>query len=155
MMRTNVRKKPLSKAMLLPMPAADARAISLENHLALVAMRNGNGNVDLMLGLFKIVYMACLLYEAIHGRGELDLFRDAEGVLTRSMARAKRDEAWCIPAEEAVALEKIVTLYDQYLATLPAHRFVHARGRLHRFIASKAISPIAYERTPPLSDSDE
>ncbi|MEW6346605.1 MAG: hypothetical protein AB1704_38715, partial [Pseudomonadota bacterium] len=126
-MKTNRRREPLSKAMLLPVPAVDARAISLENHLALVAMRSGQGNVDLVLGLFKIVYMAYFLHEALRARTEPDLFRDAEHVLMRTTARANRGEAWSIPAEDVSCLERIVTLYDRYLATLPAHRFISAR----------------------------
>ncbi|PNE56713.1 hypothetical protein A8H39_13200 [Paraburkholderia fungorum] len=129
--------------MLLPVPAVDARAISLENHLALVAMRSGQGNVDLVLGLFKIVYMAYFLHEALRARTEPDLFRDAEHVLMRTTARANRGEAWSIPAEDVSCLERIVTLYDRYLATLPAHRFISARDRLQRFLAGKSVSPIA------------
>ncbi|MFM0412577.1 MAG: hypothetical protein RXR20_04645 [Paraburkholderia sp.] len=141
-MKTNRRREPLSKAMLLPVPAAHAGAVSLENHLALVAMRSGQGNVDLVLGLFKIVYLAYFLHEAMRGRADLDLFRDAEGVLTRSTARANRGEAWSIPAEDVSCLERIVTLYDRYLATLPAHRFISARDRLQRLLAGKSVSPI-------------
>lgn len=142
-MKTNRRREPLSKAMLLPVPAVDARAISLENHLALVAMRSGQGNVDLVLGLFKIVYMAYFLHEALRARTEPDLLRDAEHVLMRTTARANRGEAWSIPAEDVSCLERIVTLYDRYLATLPAHRFISARDRLQRFLAGKSVSPIA------------
>ncbi|USU14550.1 hypothetical protein [Paraburkholderia fungorum] len=142
-MKTNRRREPLSKAMLLPVPAVDARAISLENHLALVAMRSGQGNVDLVLGLFKIIYMAYFLHEALRARTEPDLFRDAEHVLMRTTARANRGEAWSIPAEDVSCLERIVTLYDRYLATLPAHRFISARDRLQRFLAGKSVSPIA------------
>lgn len=66
-------------------------------------------------------------------------------MLTRTTARAHRGEQWSIPAEDVSYLEEIVSLYDYYLATLPAHRFMSARGRLQRFLASKSASPVAAE----------
>jgi hypothetical protein len=50
---------PLTRTLLLPMPAATARACSLENHLSLVALRQSLGNLALAGRLLKIV---CLGY---------------------------------------------------------------------------------------------
>ena len=60
------RKKPLTKEMLLRLPVARVRAISLENHLALVTMRRGHGNPDVVSCLLKTAYLACFLHEALH-----------------------------------------------------------------------------------------
>jgi hypothetical protein len=49
---------PLTHAMLLPMPVELARKVSLQNHLALVALRQGQGNADLVAELLKTVYVA-------------------------------------------------------------------------------------------------
>jgi hypothetical protein len=132
--------------MLLPMPVTEARAISLENHLALVTMRAGHGNMDLMSCLLRAVYIACFLHEADHGRAALDFFRQAEQLLTRSIQRAQRKEGWSLPDvddPDGVILEEILALYDRQLASTPVHRVAAAHTRLRRFMASGQLSPIA------------
>jgi len=52
---------PLTRAMLLPMSAARVRKVSLQNHLALVALRQGHGNIDLAGELLKTVFVAFFL----------------------------------------------------------------------------------------------
>ncbi|MBB2984539.1 hypothetical protein FHX58_007430 [Paraburkholderia tropica] len=49
--------------MLLPLPADTVRSISLENHLALAAMRSGQGTSDTMIGLLRVLYMTYYLLE--------------------------------------------------------------------------------------------
>ena len=135
-------RKPLTRDMLLPLPVAETRPISLENHLALVAMRGGHGNADLMICLLKAVYLSYFLHEAAYGRTGLDPFREAEAVLQHSVTRAERNEGWWIPQADSAILEAILTLYDGQLASMPAHVLAAARARLQRYLASDLISPI-------------
>lgn len=132
------------------MPVNEAHAISLENHLALVTIRAGHGNKDLMSCLLRAVYIAYFLHEAEHGRVALESFREAENVLMQSVQRAERNEGWSLPDGEDVdgaILEEILSLYDQQLAATPAHRVTAARARLRRFITSDQSSPIAVTQT--------
>ncbi|MFM0557379.1 hypothetical protein P0D69_41505 [Paraburkholderia sediminicola] len=130
----------------MPLPVAGARAVSLENHLALVAMRSGHGNPDVMSCLLKSVYLACFLHEAVHGHIGLEPFREAEGALTRCVMQAELSEEWLLPDDENTILARILTLHDQQLASMPAHLVTAARERLYRFIASDVGSPIPPER---------
>lgn len=133
--------------MLLPLPETDVRATSLENHLALVTMRAGHGNTDLMSTLLRAVYITCFLHEAAHGRGALEFFRQAEEVLTQSIRRAEREEGWSLTDADGLILEEILTVYDEQLASTPAHRVAAAHARLRRFSVSNQLSPIAAAQT--------
>jgi hypothetical protein len=126
--------------MLLPLPETDARATSLENHLALVTLRAGHGNTDQMSTLLRAVYIACLLHEAAHGRGALEFFRQAGEVLTQSIRRAEREEGWGLPDADGLVLEEILTLYDEQLASTPVHRVAAAHARLRRPALNSRLS---------------
>jgi hypothetical protein len=56
--KTGRTTPPLTRAMLLPIAADLASKVSLHNHLALVALRQGQGNADLIAELLKTVYVA-------------------------------------------------------------------------------------------------
>ncbi|MBS2132098.1 hypothetical protein KEX41_28335 (plasmid) [Burkholderia thailandensis] len=135
------RKKPLTREMLLPLPVAKSRALSLENHLALVAMRTGNGNVDQMSCLLKVVYLAWFMLDEPVA-DEPPLFHQAEAALERSTTRAEHREGWTLPDDDCQAIEQILVLHDRQLASLPSHRYMSAWARLTRFIASPNRSPL-------------
>lgn len=128
--------------MLLPIPAVNARAASLERHLALVKMRSGHGNADVMSCLLKTVYMTYFLHEAQYGRSAFEPFRDAERVLTQSVRSAELKDGWSLPDNDCAIIETILTLHDRQLDSVPAHLLATAQERLNRFISSDRISPI-------------
>ncbi|WP_081085629.1 hypothetical protein [Burkholderia stagnalis] len=135
------RRKPLTREMLLPLPVSKVRALSLENHLALVAMRTGSGNVDQMSCLLKVVYLSFfLLDDPVPDR--IQVFRDAEAALERSSARAERKEGWTLPDDECAAIEQVLVLHDHQLASLASHRYTSAWTRLTQFVASPKQSPL-------------
>lgn len=144
------RKPPLTREMLLPLPPGDARAISLENHLALAAMRSGHGNADLMLCLLKAMYMTYFLHEAAYGRTGFEPFREAECVLDDSLGRAERNEGWSLPQTAGAIIGDILTLYERQLAFMPVHALTAARARLIRYLASERLSPIPQEKAATL-----
>ncbi|WP_423383471.1 hypothetical protein [Burkholderia sp. LMG 32019] len=131
----------MTREMLLPLPIAKARAMSLENHLALVAMRTSRGNVDLMSCLLKAVYLAWFLLDDPTAE-QLRVFRDAEAALERSTTYAERNEGWAVPEEDCKAIEQILVLHDQQLGSLASHRYTSAWERLTQFIASPQRSPL-------------
>jgi hypothetical protein len=103
--------------MLLPMPAVDARAISLERHLALVMMRSTD--VQHSIGFARL--NAC----------------STEPRRTRSLRGS-----WSLPDAGCAIVETILALHDQQLASAPAHLLMTAQERLNRFIASNRVSSI-------------
>ena len=136
------RKKPLTKEVLLRLPVARVRAISPENHLALVTMRRGHGNPDVVSCLLKTGYLACFLHEALHDRLALEPFREAERALMRSVKRVELKKGWSMSDEDGAILGTILALHDQQLAAVAVHQLSAARERLNRFIVSEQISPI-------------
>jgi hypothetical protein len=136
----------MTRAMLLPLPASNARAMSLENHLALVAMRGADGNAELMVRLLRTFYLSYFLHEAVHGRTELQPFREVEAVLLHSVSRGERNEGWALSPADSAILGNVLTLHDQQLASIPVHVLEVARVRLQRFAASDLDSPIPREK---------
>lgn len=138
-------RHPLSKEMLLPLPHARTRALSLEHHLALATIARGHANVDLMVCLLKAVYTAFYL------RGESPVgaddpeFQRAEAALSQCIARAERGETWAMLDRDKAAVERILVLHDEQLAAVPTHRYLTALDKLSRFAVEGMQSPI-----PPL-----
>jgi len=127
--------------MLLPLPVSKVRALSLENHLALVAMRTGSGNVDQMSCLLKVVYLSFFLVDDPAAE-HIQVLRDAEAALERSAARAERKEGWTLPENDCAAIEQVLVLHDHQLASLASHRYTSAWTRLTQFVASPKLSPL-------------
>ncbi|WP_232490703.1 hypothetical protein [Burkholderia ubonensis] len=139
------RRKPLTREMLLPLPVSKVRALSLENHLALAAMRTGSGNVDQMSCLLKVVYLAWFLLDD-PATEHAQVFRDAEAALERSSTRAQRREGWILPEDDCTAIEQILVLHDDQLAPLASHRYTSAWTSLTQFVASPKQSPLPVAR---------
>ncbi|AOK19285.1 hypothetical protein WT26_25475 [Burkholderia cepacia] len=135
-------KKPLSKDLLLPLPADVARKKSLEHHLALASLQSGNGSTDAIGKLFHALYVAYYVHVATIGYLDLDQFRTAEVALHDGAAIWKETGNFDIPEGSRVAIECVLLLYDQQLADQPAHRFSSAADKLARFLTTPDISPI-------------
>ncbi|RKE35616.1 hypothetical protein B0G76_1731 [Paraburkholderia sp. BL23I1N1] len=143
-------RPPLGKSMLLPLPVARIRSLSLEHHLALETITSGHGNVDLLVCLLKAVYTAWYLREEIPASAGSRPFQHAEAALERCIARAERGEAWEMLDADKSAIEKVLLLHDKQLATVPAHRFLMALDSLNHFAVGGLKSPI-----PPLTCTDQ
>ncbi|KVD73551.1 hypothetical protein WS62_08455 [Burkholderia sp. ABCPW 14] len=136
-------KKPLSKDMLLPLTAAVARKKALEHHLALASLQNGNGTPDALSKVFQTIYLAYFVHEATVGRHDLDQFRMAEAAVVDCAVAGKKTDIFEIPAAGRAAVEHILLMHDQQLATVPAHVIATAHARLAQFVANEKLSPIA------------
>ncbi|HDR9283258.1 hypothetical protein [Burkholderia vietnamiensis] len=138
-------RRPLSKEMLLPLPQARTRALSLEHHLALATIASGHANVDLMVCLLKAVYTAFYLRDEAPASADDSEFQRAEAALERCIARAERGDAWVMLDHDKAAVERILVLHDEQLAAVPTHRYLTALDKLNRFAVGGLRSPI-----PPL-----
>ncbi|WP_418884186.1 hypothetical protein [Burkholderia contaminans] len=132
--------------MLLPLPLARIRALSLEHHLALATIAKGHANVDLMVCLLKAVYTAFYLREGTSTGADESQFQHAEAALSRCIGRAERGETWVMLDRDKAAIERILALHDEQLAAVPTHRYLTALDKLNRFAVGGMQSPI-----PPLA----
>lgn len=122
------------KAMLLPLPAETVRSISLENHLALAAMRSGQGTSDTMIGLLRVLYMTYYLLEAQGYWVGLQAFLDDEAALDESIRGAAVGREWQLSAERLPAIEEVLRRSDEVVGSI--YRYVEAWGKLTRFVSA-------------------
>lgn len=133
----------MTKDMLLPLPAAVARKKSLEHHLALASLQSGSGTTDAVSKIFQTIYLAYFVHEATVGRQDLDQFRIAETTVVECAVAAKKTGTFEIPTSGRTAVEHVLLMHDQQLASVPAHMIATAHTRLAQFVATDKLSPIA------------
>ncbi|KWD85129.1 hypothetical protein [Burkholderia ubonensis] len=141
MRKTSPRKRrPLTKAQLLPLPADQVQRLSLKHHLALVSLRDGHGDLEVIGTLLHVLYLAYFLRNA--SDADPELYPRAEAVLDQCVARAERGESWALTDGERVVIVQLVVAHDAQLGTVPAHRYLEAWERVVRVTAPGARSPI-------------
>ena len=133
----------MTKDILLPLTAAVARKKSLEHHLALASLQCGNGTADAVSKVFQTIYLAYFVHEAMVGRRDLDQFRAVEAAVVDCAVAGKKTDIFEIPASGRAAVEHILLMHDQQLASVPAHVIASAHVRLAQFVADDKLSPIA------------
>ncbi|MGK8200425.1 hypothetical protein [Burkholderia cepacia] len=133
----------MTKDMLLPLSASVARKKSLEHHLALASLQSGNGTPDALSKVFQTINLAYFVHEATVGRHDLDQFRMAEAAVVDCAVAGKKTDIFEIPGEGRVAVEHILLVHDQQLASVLAHVIGTAHVRLAQFVADDKLSPIA------------
>lgn len=143
--RAGQRRRPLTKALLLPMDCAAAREQSLKLHLALVACRGFHANGHLINELMRAVYLAYFLQRAGYGKHPSEHFKIAECAVEVALAHAHETGEWRLAPEVMSDFEELIALYDTQLARAPLHAVLHAEAQLKEFLAGTANSPIVVE----------
>jgi hypothetical protein len=135
---TSRNRRPLTKAQLLPIPAAELRRIQLKHHVALAALRDANDNVAQLATLLNAIYLAYFLDSTERGS-----YRRAETALQDCADRAAQGESSALIDVERAAVEHVLARLDERLAAVPMHRYVAAFERLQRVTAADTVvSPI-------------
>lgn len=135
---TTRNRRPLTRAQLLPIPAAELRRIQLKHHVALAAMRNAHDDVAQLATLLNAIYLAYFLDPVEPGP-----YRRAEAALQDCADRAVRGESGALTDLERAAVEHVLAHLDAQLAAVPMHRYVAAFERLQRVTtADTVVSPI-------------
>ena len=132
--KTRRTTPPLTRAMLLPMSAELASKVSLHNHLALVALRQGQGNADLIAELLKTVYVAYDLLDPSQLATQAGYFTRAETAIKTLIKQAAATGEWRLAEEQCEGIEVIVSLHDAQLAALRKHQVDGAKDRLMRVL---------------------
>ncbi|WP_244137122.1 hypothetical protein [Burkholderia pyrrocinia] len=140
------KRKVRTKEMLLPLPAAAVRDISLENHLALVTMRTGHGTADTMIALLRILYMTFYVLGKDRTDADLALFLEVEAALDESIQVAGAGRDWRLPAERLPAIGLVLLRCDETVANVPKYRYVEAWEKLNAFVRSARKSPLPGSR---------
>jgi len=124
----------------LPLGPARARALSLEHHLALVALRTGQAGVDVITRLFNAIGAARFLHEATHGRvsPEQPHFEQAWRALLAYANQIREGRPAAMNEVDLKFLEQLVLLHDEQMATTPVHQLLDARQRLGRWLDQAA-----------------
>jgi hypothetical protein len=120
--------------MLLPMSAALVQKVSLQNHMALVALRQGRGNSDLAGELLKTVFVAFYLAEPDHLATHAKYFAQAETAIKALIKDAVLEGGWRLEEDQCRGIEAILVLHDAQLASLPVHRIEGTKQRLMRVL---------------------
>lgn len=144
-----MKRRQLSKAQLLPLPADYQRRMQLRHHLALASLRAGQASPEQLALLLSTIQLAYLLRAPAGGTArEADeaLFQRAEQTLERCYARLSEGVPVLLLEHERGDLERIVTGYDARLAALPAHRYADAQAELHHHVFT-GRSPIPAQRS--------
>lgn len=135
---TSRTRRPLTRAQLLPIPAAELRRIQLKHHLALAALRDAHADVAQLATLLNAIYLAYFLDPA-----DPAPYRRAETALQDCADRAARGEPGALTDLERAAVEHVLARLDVQLAAVPMHRYVAAFERLQRVTtADSVVSPI-------------
>ncbi|QMI49897.1 hypothetical protein [Burkholderia sp. MBR-1] len=129
------RRRPLTKAQLLPMPASQVRRLQLKHHVALATLRTGHGDVAQLGTLITVVQVTYLL-DVRSGTpssvNDVSFYRRAECALERCVARAKAGAPIALTDDERAAIEPVLALHDSQLAAMPTHRYLDAWEELQR-----------------------
>lgn len=135
---TSRSRRPLTRAQLLPIPAAELRRIQLKHHVALAALRNANDDVAQLATLLNAIYLAYFLDPTEPGP-----YRRAETALQDCAGRAVRGESGTLTTLERAAVEHVLAHLDAQLAAVPMHLYVAAFEQLQRVTtADTVVSPI-------------
>ncbi|WP_199543303.1 hypothetical protein [Paraburkholderia kururiensis] len=125
--------------MLLPLPAATVRALSLESHTALAAVIAGHATAPVVNRLFKTLYLTWFLQQGMGQLPETEAFRSAEAALMLCSRCMREGREWRLAEAGRVALCRILALNDHLLACAPAHCHAEATRRLRKLATSRAL----------------
>ena len=145
--RPGAIRKPLSKSLLLPMPAQSARELSLAHHLALAACRGDSANRHQINELVRSVYMAYFLQRMGFGDMPFECYEHAEAAFENALAVAAKSARWMISEQDAPVIERLLALHDQQLSEAPMHRVAEAERQLRQFLAGTSVSPLVRQKS--------
>ncbi|MFL9966398.1 hypothetical protein PQR02_36500 [Paraburkholderia sediminicola] len=128
-----------SRALLLPMPRAEADRLALHVHMALDAMRRGQGNATAAQTLCQTMILSGLLAEAGYGEATFEQMREAEAVICAAFDRGRESCVWALEESGFEQFAVIVGMYDAQLQRAPLAAIIEASKRFERFRAGESF----------------
>ena len=123
------------KAMLLPIARQVADDLALRVHLALDALRRGDGGMGDAQTLTQVMLLTGFLAEAGFGSATSEQLGAAERVIAKAFDIGRDTGRWALDEDEFVLFAQIATNYDQQLHRAPLWAITEASERLDRFTA--------------------
>ncbi len=139
-------RRPLTKAMLLPLSTAHVQRLQLKHHLALAAYRNQSGSASTLATLFNVLYLSFHLRD-LAGETDPCFYARVEAKLAACATRAEQGD-WRLCDDEGALLEQMLATHDAQLAATPMHRYVDAWERVDAATRSGGRSPILEAVSP-------
>jgi hypothetical protein len=134
--RASAPRKRVAKAFLLPMPRAQADAMSLQSRIALETVRRQKAGRHEATCMAQVVMLTSFLTEAGHGRIDLPSIRGVETEVLALLQRGVATGDWSIPEALVESLTAIVNENDRQLREVRLAAVVDATERLDRVLAS-------------------
>lgn len=140
-----------SKQWLLPMPHESVRSLSLNAHLALEACREGQGhqrenqrgNQPMLNELTRLTYLSYFLWKTGLGHADDGVYAGAEDALNAAVERAQHSGEWKIGSCDVAAIQALLKVYDEQLASVTARDYCAAVQRLNKLLETpRTVSPV-------------
>jgi hypothetical protein len=128
-----------NRALLLPTPRVEADRLALQVHIALDAMRRGQGNATAAQTLCQVMILSGLLAEDGYGEATFEQMREAEAVICAAFDRGRESCVWTLEEEGFQQFAVIVSMYDAQLRRAPLAAIAEASDRLERFRAGESF----------------
>ena len=128
------------------MPHATCNDLALRVHIALDAMRRGNGNVHAAQTLTQAMILTGFLAEAGYGEATFEQMRQAEADVSAAFDRGRDTGEWSLDDDAADRFAVIVSTYDGQLRQAPLRAVADASDRLERFRAGEPPASMARKR---------
>jgi hypothetical protein len=135
-----------NRTLLLPMPKATTDDLALRVHIALDAMRRGQGNVHAAQTLTQAMILSGFLAEAGYGEATFEQMRQAEADISEAFDRGRDTGEWRLDHDAAGRFADIVSTYDFQLRRAPLSAIADASDRLDRFRAGEPAGPVTRKR---------
>lgn len=128
-----------SKARLLPMPHAETDRLCTIAHVALDAMRRGQGNLIAAQTLWQTMFLAGLLAKAGYGTVTFEQRQRADRILAEAGNRGLGSSVWLLDSVGFAEFAILVSTYDQQLRRAPLSVVEEASSKLARLRAAESF----------------
>ncbi|MGY6159460.1 hypothetical protein [Paraburkholderia strydomiana] len=124
-----------AKAMLLPMARQTADDLALRVHLALDALRRGDGGIGDAQTLTQVMLLTGFLAESGFGSATDEQLGEAERAIAKVFDTGRDTGRWMLDENGFAIFAQVATNYDQQLHRAPLWAVTEVSERLDRFTA--------------------
>ncbi|KEZ03298.1 hypothetical protein GQ57_24440 [Burkholderia sp. MSh2] len=142
MMNKRMAHEASAKTMLLPLPLALVRSISLENHMSLAAMRSGYGSAETLCVLLRVLYMLFFMLDGSYGDGDIPRLLETESALEKSVHAVASGKDWHLDEASLLAMEEVMSRFDEVVANVSVSLYQESWEKTAEFARSALQSPI-------------
>jgi hypothetical protein len=143
---TQAARARAAKAMLLPLPRDTAEGLALQVHLALDALRRGQGSVSAAQTVTQAMLLVAFIVEAGYGTLTSETLRTADALSAACFERGRATSEWMLDRAGYDVFAAIVTVYDFQLQKAPMWAITEASDRLDRFTAGEPYHAVNRKR---------